>query len=297
MSNIIEIDFGRVSWYDEDKGFGFVSNAIQSQFDDDIFFHIKTIKMSHPDIAKQLDDGGFIDDSDCDRTKNSPDAICFWYRVEKTNKGLQVKSVINIGDLNDDEIISVRKKIEKNWQDQKNISNCLTHVTEDLLGVDRTNQLKNIRKDREKTQSDRKIEELKKYLKSLKEEIALCEKGHEERGLLLLEIKLTTIELEGLNGSDRLREEEYKQLIKEMKPLGFTNSNEISHYIMENNLGEKYKNISGIVKMEQDGSTWDFDGGFPKNIYRKICVDLGLDKARTTANAVGFESYNDLNNK
>jgi len=94
-----------------------------------------------------------------------------------------------------------------------------------------------------------------------------------------------------------LLENEYIQIIEEMKPLELTHSSELSNYIVENKLGEKYRNISGIVKMDQDGKTWDFEGGFPKDIYKRICEDLGLVNKHSRAKAVGFKSYNDLHKK
>lgn len=305
MSDVLEIDFGRVSKYFDDKGFGFVGQSIQNKIGSDIFFHIKTIKKSDPGIAKNLDDGGYVEDSECENNKNSPDAICFWYRVEKTNKGPQVKSLIHIIDLSDGEVNRLRRKIEKIWQDNKSISNCLIHATEDLLGADRTNELRNKNKDPEVIEKEKCL----KYLKNQKKEMALrLENGISlsiEESLYfnkkMSQLSSTIQKITDSDGAESkhlvLLENEYKQIIEEMKYLEFTHSRELSNYIVENKLGEKYRNISGIVKMEQDGNTWDFHGGFPKYIYKRICEDLGLDNEHSRAKAVDFESYKDLRNK
>lgn len=71
-----------------------------------------------------------------------------------------------------------------------------------------------------------------------------------------------------LSGSntESLGEKEFNELVKELSELGFTHSSEVSEYIVKNNLGTKYKNISGILKMKKRGDEWLFDGGFPPDI-------------------------------
>ena len=85
---------------------------------------------------------------------------------------------------------------------------------------------------------------------------------------------------------------EFQQLIAEMKPLDFTHSSQVSSYIRRNNLGLKYKNISGILTMEKDGNTWDFKGGFTPKIYAQICSELDLDNNGSNAKVVDFHSFN-----
>jgi hypothetical protein len=79
-----------------------------------------------------------------------------------------------------------------------------------------------------------------------------------------------------------------------MKALGFTHSAQVSSYIMKNQLGYKYKNISGIVRMEKDGRQWDFKGGFPPEIYSKICQSLNLGNEGSYARVVAFNSFEEL---
>jgi hypothetical protein len=89
-------------------------------------------------------------------------------------------------------------------------------------------------------------------------------------------------------------EAEFALLLAEMKPLQFTDSAAVSRYIMKNRLGQKYQNVSGVVKMARDGTTWDFNGGFPPRIYRALCLELGLRKEHTRVSAIGFKSFKTL---
>ncbi|WP_337077207.1 hypothetical protein [Aeromonas dhakensis] len=79
-----------------------------------------------------------------------------------------------------------------------------------------------------------------------------------------------------------------------MTKFAFTHSSQVSHYIVSNRLGYKYKNISGVLQMELDGTTWDFKGGFPPKIYAKLCDELGLSNSGTRARAVAFESFGNI---
>ena len=91
-----------------------------------------------------------------------------------------------------------------------------------------------------------------------------------------------------------VEEKEFEQLVAEMKPLGLIKSKDVSWHIMSSRLGYKYKNISGIVKMEQDGTSWNFKGGFPPVIYARLCEELGLSNQGTRARVVGFKPFKDL---
>lgn len=90
---------------------------------------------------------------------------------------------------------------------------------------------------------------------------------------------------------EQIEEQEFQQLVAEIANFGFTNSSQVSNYIVSNRLGYKYKNISGILQMELDGTTWNFKGGFPPKIYAKLCNELGLSNNGTKARAVAFESF------
>lgn len=77
----MSINFGKVEKYFDKKGFGFVTRKINSKGKPAIFFHIKTIEQSDPDLALKL-------------KNNEIENLFFWYDSEKTNKGKQVRCVI-----------------------------------------------------------------------------------------------------------------------------------------------------------------------------------------------------------
>ena len=89
-------------------------------------------------------------------------------------------------------------------------------------------------------------------------------------------------------------EREFFQLVAEISPLGFTTTKEVSAYIVNNNLGLKYKHISGVVTMEGDGRDWDYRGGFPGRIYARLCDKLGLRNQRSQAKLKNFIPFKDI---
>lgn len=89
-------------------------------------------------------------------------------------------------------------------------------------------------------------------------------------------------------------EEEFRQLVVEMPAHKFNRSSQVSAYIVSNRLGNKYKHISGILKMEMDGNFWDFKGGFPPKIYARLCKELGLGNQGSHAVPQEFTPYKDI---
>jgi cold shock CspA family protein len=87
---------------------------------------------------------------------------------------------------------------------------------------------------------------------------------------------------------------ELYRLLKELRPLGFTHSSDLSRHIRRYQLGYRYPTISGIVTMEDGGTAWEFTGGFPPGIYTIICQELGLENQRTSARAIHFKSFQDI---
>ncbi|MFK3865255.1 cold-shock protein [Pseudoalteromonas rhizosphaerae] len=94
-----------------------------------------------------------------------------------------------------------------------------------------------------------------------------------------------------------VKSEELSRLLIDMAEKNFRLSSELSKYITSNKLGHKYPNIAGIVTMTDEEKEWDFDGGFPKEIYRIICQELSLTDKGTSARAIGFTSYQDQKNE
>ena len=87
---------------------------------------------------------------------------------------------------------------------------------------------------------------------------------------------------------------ELYRLVQEVEAQGFQSSSDLSSYIRKNQLGYKYPNISGVVTMRSNGTSWDFKGGFPPKVYRILCTILGLSNNGSRARAVGFKSYASL---
>lgn len=100
--------------------------------------------------------------------------------------------------------------------------------------------------------------------------------------------------LEEETGLDPEEKAEFELLLQEMKQLNFTRSAQVSNYIVQNQLGKKYQNISGIVEMARKGETWSFRGGFPPKIYRLLCEQLGLENNRSAATAIAFRPFKTL---
>lgn len=85
--------------------------------------------------------------------------------------------------------------------------------------------------------------------------------------------------------------EELIHLQNYMSQKGFRLSSELSKYITRNKLGIQHPNIADIVTMKNDVKEWDFNGGFPKRIYRIICQELGLRDKGTSARSIKLTSY------
>ncbi len=91
--------------------------------------------------------------------------------------------------------------------------------------------------------------------------------------------------------------DELSSILIDMSGKGFKLSSQLSKYITSNKLGNKYPNIAGIVTMSNDEKEWDFDGGFPTNIYRIICQELDLTDKGTRSKAIKFTSYQERKEK
>lgn len=90
---------------------------------------------------------------------------------------------------------------------------------------------------------------------------------------------------------NELKNAEYKALLEEVRPLGFTKSSQVSDYIRDNNLEQKYGLISGNVQMERRGDTWNFNGGIDPEYYKRLCIELGLENNNSGSSVRGFSPY------
>ena len=90
---------------------------------------------------------------------------------------------------------------------------------------------------------------------------------------------------------NELKEAEYKALLEEVRPLGFTKSSQVSNYIRENNLKQKYGRISGYLEMNNLFDNWIFDGGINPEYYKRLCTELGLENNNSGSSVRGFSPY------
>jgi len=253
----MKIDFGVVRNYITDRGFGFVTRTFLVGRQSEVFFHIRNVKKGRPDLAEKLGD------------EESEETISFWYEVEETSKGEQVRSVLRsetIREIGVENLPFIIGKIEEFWRNiNSQIPAGVRDATTDFVGSERAGELESERNE------------------LINEKKRIVSKRREER--------------EAQPKQEEIEENEFSQLVAEMAPLGLTHSTQVSSYIVKNKLGLKYKNISGIVKMKQEGTEWNFKGGFPPNIYARLCEALDLQNNGTSARVVGFTSFKDLQNR
>jgi len=253
----MNIRFGVVMKFFPQKGFGFVTHPLNSGTLKDVFFHISNVQKSHKDIANKLS------------SYESGDDVYFWYESENTQKGEQLKRILkadSIHELLKHNINIFIKNIEYLW---KNIGNSqpiwLNDVTRDLLGMNGLNKLSLERESliKEKKEAEEQQRKERERLQKIeKEEI-------EEKIIIINEERKKQLEFQ--ERQRKVEEEEFEQLVDEIQPKDFTQSSQVSQYIIRNRLGDKYKHISGVLEMMNSHSSWKFNGGFHL-IYMPSCV-------------------------
>jgi len=265
------IDFGSIKGYKPDRGFGFVGHTFFNP-DGKVFFHIKTIRRKHPELAQKLDSGEAFE------------TVNFWYEIETTEKGEQVSKLwLNANHIPQsykNELCGLIQKVESIW---KNIGSpkpsWLDLVTRELVGVARRDELSverdNLESQLRAAEEERRREAEEKRRREAEEERR--RKAEEERR------RKARIEL--------------LLLLKDLRPLKFKYSNQLSAYIVKNQLGYRYPNISGIVTMNNGDTAWEFTGAFHKDVYKIICQELGLKNQGTSAIATDFESFQEISSR
>jgi hypothetical protein len=267
------VDFGVVEKYLPSKGIGSIGHTFLDTNFTDAFFRISKIKIKHPELAKKLNTGSLI---------NPIYFIYFWYEFEECKSGDKVSLIVeskNIHQKCGDDLPVFIKRIESMWRDiDLKTPLWLDDVTTDLVGDLRRHELIS---EREVLKIERKNEEDR-----IRKEAETLQKIEEEKAERLRAEQ---------RAQQQIEDNEFEQLVAEMTPLDFTHSSEVSSYIMRNKLGYKYKNISGVVIMEQEGRMWDFNGGFPPDIYARLCSKLNLYNEGSNARVVGFNSFKKIN--
>ncbi|MFN5471046.1 MAG: cold shock domain-containing protein [Pseudanabaena sp.] len=274
------IDFGKVERYIEDRGFGFVSHTFAKIPHKEVFFHIKVVKRTHPELAQALDRTAIIE------------KVYFWYEYRTSPKGQEVLAILELKQIRHkyaDHVAGFIETIKTSWMNVgKPLPESLIKATSDLLMPDEVNQLAT---NREMLEVEKRIhqEELQKAeaarLQAIAEQRAAQERAEAARLQAIAEQKAA---------QEGVEEEEFRQLVEEISALRFTQSKQVSAYIVRNRLGHKYKQISGILQMELGGEVWNFNGGFPPNIYARLCDALGLGNQGSRAVPLAFTPYKDI---
>lgn len=85
-------------------------------------------------------------------------------------------------------------------------------------------------------------------------------------------------------------EREYHALLDEIIENDISSASELARYIRDNDLGYKYRKISGTVTMGNGNHSWDFENGIKPEYYARLCSDLGFGRRRKGCWAEGFTS-------
>lgn len=145
----MKISSGVIEEYFPNKGFGFISNYFQKEFDENIFFHINVIKKTQPKMLKHFDN-------------NTPYGLHLWYLYEEETKGKAVKAVLTSFEIHKNhspEIHNLTNMVEGIWNDkelffiddddwlrryvcQSDFDTWLYQASEGLIGIERTDKLK-----------------------------------------------------------------------------------------------------------------------------------------------------------
>lgn len=273
------IDFGKVEKYIEDRGFGFVSHTFTKVPSEEVYFHIKVVKRTHLELAQTLD-------------STTDKEVYFWYEYRPSSKGYEVSAILDLKQLRQkhaDLIKPFINTIKTSWMNVgQPLPESLRKVTSELLTLDAASQLMASRETLE-AEHRRHQEELQRGKAARRKERvknrAAQARAEAARRQERVKNRATQVSVE---------EEEFHQLVIEMSTLRFTQSREVSAYIVRHNLGHKYKHISGILQMELDGDVWDFNGGFPPSIYARLCAELGLRNKGSRAKPGEFTPYKNI---
>lgn len=273
------IDFGKVERYVKDRGFGFVSRTFTLP-PKEIFFHIGVINKKHPELAEALDN------------PSANNCIYFWYEFDLSRKGQEVVAILDLDIAKDkysEQFATFVDIITKGWMDmEKRLSESFRKATLELLTRNEASQLAINRclfeaEQKRHREEKRRAEAVK--LQDITDQMAARKRPNN--------INPQPIPNQ-VRAQEKAEDKEFRLLVEEMIPLGFTHSREVSNYIVRHQLGRKYKTISGILQMNQNGDMWELKGGFPPKIYARLCDELGLDNQGSRATPGAFTPYKDI---
>ena len=102
----------------------------------------------------------------------------------------------------------------------------------------------------------------------------------------------TAVEIErAVKSLEEIQEEEFRKLVEEVEPLGFTQSAEVSAYIRNNHLGHRFPHISGTGTFLLGSNEWRFDGAISRRYYAKLCSVLHLSDQGSGAVMTNFSPF------
>ena len=272
----MNIEVGSIKQYNRNRGFGFVSRTFTQG--PDVFFHISSLDQRIKDLTEQH------------TNKSLLGLFHFWYKYEPSPKGIRVCEVLpphNIPDEVGDALPSLISKVESIWRYKKSDRPLwLYDVSVVLMGSERAAEMRSLSlREQIKNIEKENVIQARKFVRHKRQKNVVRDRS---------EVSEIHKRKKNVAQSQKIMDEEYEKLLAEISDKGFTKSKEVSAYIIRNRLGNKYKNISGKLTMEKDGREWAFKGGFPTDIYAKLCSDLGLGHQDSGARVIDFESFKDL---
>ena len=322
--SFMTIDFGRIKGYNPDRGFGFVGHTFFNP-DGKVFFHIKKIKKKHPELAQKLDSDEAFETVnfwyEIETTEKGEQVSKLWLNadnipqsytpelcdlIESTWKNVDSPKP-SLLDLATIDLVGVDRKHELSAE-RDNLESQLRAAEEERLREAEEerlreaeallqNEILSIAKkyDLDAAEVDEILSIAKKYdldITKVYEILKIAKKYGDD-----LDAAEVYVILKIAKKYQRLHTTmayELYRLLKELGPLGFTHSSDLSRHIRRNELGYRYPNISGIVTMEDGGTRWLFPGGFPPAIYTIICQELRLRNQGTSARAIHFKPFKEI---
>ena len=324
------IDFGSIKGYNPDRGFGFVGHTFFNP-DGKVFFHIKKIKKKHPELAQKLDSDEAFETVnfwyEIETTEKGEQVSKLWLNadnipqsytpelcdlIESTWKNVDSPKP-SLLDLATIDLVGVDRKHELSAE-RDNLESQLRAAEEEQRREAEEERRREAEEERrreaeEERRREAEEERLREAEALLQNEILSIAKKYDLDITKVYEIlkiaKKYGYDLDAAEVYVILKIAKYHRLhttmayelyrlLKELGPLGFTHSTDLSAYIRNNKLGRRYPTISGIVTMEDGGTAWEFTGGFPPAIYTIICQELRLRNQGTSARAIHFKPFQEI---
>lgn len=199
----MQIDFGYITEYKPEKGFGFVSLTIRNKSREKVLFHIRNMKGVSQELASKIE-------------SNSSDLkqISFWYQYECDPKPKTSKIWLSSQNIPDELQNELILKIEDEWRNNKIFPERLRSITIDLLGEARMEQLIEERaKITENQKIDREIDRKKQLLNNLEDQISARKKQEAD---LIYEINLQYQKREKISSIIAQKQKELNQIENEI---------------------------------------------------------------------------------